>query len=118
MVSESRAHAKRRPPELPADAWGAIARLALHAEADDVRAWARPSLVNSNWRAALRGVRSKECAAETAAGPVCAVEHHTRAASCLLAPCSMCLCVVMSALGLTQPIGKHLDEHTDDWSQV
>ena len=42
-------------PNLPADTWGAIARAALRLEADDVRAWARLSLVSSAWRVGLQG---------------------------------------------------------------
>ena len=47
---------QRRLPELPTDVWTVIARAALHAEDDDVRVWARLSLVNSTWRAGLKGV--------------------------------------------------------------
>ena len=42
-------------PNLPVDAWHAIARAALHVAGYDVRAWVRFSLVNSVWRAALQG---------------------------------------------------------------
>jgi hypothetical protein len=56
MASAFDPRVARRLPELPADAWAAIARAALHAEDDDVRTWARLSLVNSSWRAALQGV--------------------------------------------------------------
>ncbi len=44
---------------VPRDVWGAIARAALHQEGDDVRAWARLSLVNSAWRDSLQGVLSQ-----------------------------------------------------------
>ena len=44
---------------LPVDVWEAIARAALHLEGDNVRAWARLSLVNSAWRAGLQGVLSQ-----------------------------------------------------------
>jgi hypothetical protein len=56
MAREGDPRAERRLPELPADAWGAIARAALHAENDDVQTWAQLSCVNSTWRAALQGV--------------------------------------------------------------
>ncbi len=56
MASAVGPSARRRLPELPADAWAIVARAALHAEDDDGRAWARLSLVNSTWRAALQGV--------------------------------------------------------------
>jgi hypothetical protein len=56
MASVVVRHAPCRLPELPALAWAVVARAALHAEDDDVRTWARLSLVNSTWRAALRGV--------------------------------------------------------------
>ncbi len=46
---------------LPRDVWGAIARAALHLEGDDVRVWARLSLVNSAWRAGIQGVLSRQC---------------------------------------------------------
>ena len=45
-----------RLPELPADAWGTIARAALHGEDDDVKAWARLSLVSRAWRTGLSSV--------------------------------------------------------------
>ena len=44
---------------LPRDVWGAIARAALRLEGDDVRAWARLSLVNRAWRAGIQGVLSQ-----------------------------------------------------------
>jgi len=43
------------PPDLPVDAWGAVARAALHQEGNGVQAWARLSLVNGVWRAGLQG---------------------------------------------------------------
>ncbi len=46
-------------PELPPDAWGAIARTALAAEGDSVQTWARLSLVARAWRDGLKGARSR-----------------------------------------------------------
>ncbi len=45
-------------PVLPPDVLGRIARAALAAEDDDVRAWGRLSLVCRTWRDSLRGTSS------------------------------------------------------------
>lgn len=56
MVSMVDRHAERSLPELPSETWVAAAAAALHADDDDVRTWARLSLVNKTWHAALAGV--------------------------------------------------------------
>lgn len=54
----SMAPRRRERAALTPDAWGAVARAALAAEADNLTAWARLSLVNRAWRNGLQGASS------------------------------------------------------------
>ncbi len=56
-VDETVTMAAAPAPELPPDAWGAIARTALAAEGDSIQTWARLSLVARAWRDGLKGAR-------------------------------------------------------------
>ena len=49
-------------PELPPDAWGAVARAALAAEGGTFRTWARLGLVARAWRDGLQGARTSHFA--------------------------------------------------------